>query len=377
MPMSRPAYMDASIATPRLTANQHTGNGRDHLCIVEHPDVLIIFPSWCSSDHSLSHIIQHVNYTQVPNFDMALQTGYNLAGWESTFLKAGISATSAKMYAQTFSSEEITRNSLHMLDCMMLKELGIKTMGDVLAILKLTEEPSVSHMKLPTAKLPQLISEMTTQQFRKFRIDWDIFTRMTNLPTAQTNIQLYNCADEAVQNSIINTYPDKLLDMLKASVSAESVSYLSEVMDIRACVEEIGVGVDNRVLDVYEWIPGWWHVWALCRDCHFGPTLECGQVSWQHCCCTHLLLLGWHIVFAGSRFCTNAERRYAPIEGEAAAIAWALEKCRIFVMGCPQMIVVTNHQPLTGIFGDRDLSKVHNPRLFRLKEKCLWYFFSI
>ena len=51
--------------------------------------------------------------------------------------------------------------------------------------------------------------------------------------------------------------------------------------------------------------------------------------------------------------------QYAPIEGEAAAIAWALEKCHIFIMGCPQMIVVTNHQPLTGIFGDRDLSKYH------------------
>ena len=65
MPMSGPAYMHASIATPRLTANQHTGNGRDHLRMVERPDAHIIFPSWCSSEYSLSHITQHVNYTQV------------------------------------------------------------------------------------------------------------------------------------------------------------------------------------------------------------------------------------------------------------------------------------------------------------------------
>ena len=78
---------------------------------------------------------------------------------------------------------------------------------------------------------------------------------------------------------------------------------------------------------------------------------------------------GWHLVFAGSRFCTDAERRYAPIEGEAAAISWALEKCRMFILGCPNVIVVTDHEPLKGLFGDRDLSKVHNPRLFRLKEK--------
>ena len=59
------------------------------------------------------------------------------------------------------------------------------------------------------------------------------------------------------------------------------------------------------------------------------------------------------------------------------AIAWALEKCHIFVMGCPKVIVVTDHQPITGIFGDRDLSKVHNPCLFRLKEKYLRYSFNI
>ena len=86
---------------------------------------------------------------------------------------------------------------------------------------------------------------------------------------------------------------------------------------------------------------------------------------------------GWHIVFVSSRFCINAECWYAPIEVEATAIAWALEKCWIFVMGCLQMIVVTDHQPLIRIFGDRDLSKVHNPCLFRLKEKCLRYSFSI
>ena len=61
--------MDTSVATPRLTANQHTRNGWDYLHIVERPNVHIIFPSWCSRDYSLSRIIQHVNYTQVPNFD--------------------------------------------------------------------------------------------------------------------------------------------------------------------------------------------------------------------------------------------------------------------------------------------------------------------
>ena len=85
----------------------------------------------------------------------------------------------------------------------------------------------------------------------------------------------------------------------------------------------------------------------------------------------------WCIVFAGSRFCTDAEHRYIPIEGKVAAITWELEKFRIFIMGCTNVMVVTDHQPLMGIFGDRDLSKIQNPRLFKLKEKPLRYFFTI
>ena len=52
---------------------------------------------------------------------------------------------------------------------------------------------------------------------------------------------------------------------------------------------------------------------------------------------------GWHLVFAGSRFCNDAESHYTPIEGEAAAIAWALMKCRMFITGCPNLIVVMDH----------------------------------
>lgn len=86
---------------------------------------------------------------------------------------------------------------------------------------------------------------------------------------------------------------------------------------------------------------------------------------------------GWRLVFAGSRFCNEAESRYAPIEGEATAIAWALAKCRMFIMGCPNLVVVTDHAPLLGIFGNRELSKVTNPRLFKIKEKTLLFRFTI
>ena len=70
----------------------------------------------------------------------------------------------------------------------------------------------------------------------------------------------------------------------------------------------------------------------------------------------------------------DAERRYAPIKGKATATAWGLEKCRISIMGCPNVIVVTDHQTLTGMFDDRYFNRVHNPRL---KEKCLRHSFII
>ena len=43
---------------------------------------------------------------------------------------------------------------------------------------------------------------------------------------------------------------------------------------------------------------------------------------------------GWKITLAGSRFLTPAEKNYAPVEGEALAVAWALGQTKFFTMGC-------------------------------------------
>ena len=84
---------------------------------------------------------------------------------------------------------------------------------------------------------------------------------------------------------------------------------------------------------------------------------------------------GWVITLAGSRFLSGAETRYAPIEGEALALVWALEQCKYFTMGCQDLLIVTDHQPLVKIFGDRSLAEIPNTRLFRLKQRALpWYF---
>ena len=86
---------------------------------------------------------------------------------------------------------------------------------------------------------------------------------------------------------------------------------------------------------------------------------------------------GWKLTFASNRFTHNAEERYAPIEGEALAVAYALEKARHFVLGCRNLIVATDHKPLLNILNDRHLADIKNPRLFSLKEKTLPYRFKI
>ena len=86
---------------------------------------------------------------------------------------------------------------------------------------------------------------------------------------------------------------------------------------------------------------------------------------------------GWHLVFAGSRFTTPAERRYAPTEGEALAVSWGLNNAKMFVLGCMDLIVITDHKPLLNIFNHRDLSTITNLQLFKLNEKTLQYCFTI
>ena len=85
----------------------------------------------------------------------------------------------------------------------------------------------------------------------------------------------------------------------------------------------------------------------------------------------------WKLVLAGSRVTTQAESRYAPIEGEALGVAYGLQQCRIFVIGCPDLIVAVDHKPLTRILNERPLESIENPRLLRIKEKTLMYKFKI
>lgn len=65
-----------------------------------------------------------------------------------------------------------------------------------------------------------------------------------------------------------------------------------------------------------------------------------GYVLWQRKCkCARIHPMccqgGWVVVPVCSRFCTAAETRYAPTEGELLWVAWTLSKTWHYTLGCP------------------------------------------
>ena len=52
---------------------------------------------------------------------------------------------------------------------------------------------------------------------------------------------------------------------------------------------------------------------------------DCEMLKAPHCGEDH-----WKLILSGSRFCKDAESWYRPVEGEALAMAFALESTRMF-----------------------------------------------
>ena len=73
----------------------------------------------------------------------------------------------------------------------------------------------------------------------------------------------------------------------------------------------------------------------------------------------------------------GGKSHYAPIEGEALAVADSLDKARFFVLGCSDLTIAVDHKPLLKILGNRLVEDIPNGRLRNLKEKTLRYRFKI
>ena len=68
-----------------------------------------------------------------------------------------------------------------------------------------------------------------------------------------------------------------------------------------------------------------------------------------------------------SRALTSTEQRYAQIEKEALAIAWACDKFNYYLAG-RSFVVETDHKPLLAVLGSKELSKLPiRVQRFRLK----------
>ena len=104
----------------------------------------------------------------------------------------------------------------------------------------------------------------------------------------------------------------------------------------------------------------------------FQQACRCDPIEGPNCGGDH-----WVVVFAGSRFTTSAESRYAPIEGEALAVVYGLVSCKIFILGCPNLVVSVDHKPLVKVLGDQPLGQIKNPRLQKMKEKTMPYQYRI
>ena len=86
---------------------------------------------------------------------------------------------------------------------------------------------------------------------------------------------------------------------------------------------------------------------------------------------------GWKLIYAGGRFNSPAESKYAPIEGELLGIAIALHKSRYLVQGNDNLTVLTDHKPLVGFLGKLIDTEMENRRMQNLRRKTQNYNFVI
>ena len=103
--------------------------------------------------------------------------------WKQFLKEAGIPAEEAKKYAKTFHDNRIQKPEDLSRD--ILKELGVTVIGDAIAITRAATSSksnranpatsdAKSHFK-PKIDLPRIKSQMTTAEFRKFKLDWQVY----------------------------------------------------------------------------------------------------------------------------------------------------------------------------------------------------------
>jgi len=139
---------------------------------------------------------------------MALRT---VADWTQYFIAAKMPDDASATYAKAFYDNRLTETSLNDLSKEYLKDLEITVIGDIIAILKHIKTTNSSATLTPTVtpknviKPPEIKSDMTHPQYRKFKVDWNVYKHITNIPISQIPAQIYNLCDDTLQHHIINS----------------------------------------------------------------------------------------------------------------------------------------------------------------------------
>ena len=125
---------------------------------------------------------------------MALQLNTE-PSWKHFLLASGIPDNESAEYSKIFVENRINEVVILDITADHLKAMDITVVGDILSILRHAKTllppqtpvpdsttPSSQVYRPPRAmvKLPNIVSEMTHPQFRKFGIDWDVYKKITN-----------------------------------------------------------------------------------------------------------------------------------------------------------------------------------------------------
>ena len=162
---------------------------------------------------------------------MALRTATDWKVWLSDL---PLTEEVISKYAKQFEEAEITEEDLPEFNRELLDELNISKPGHRTKILRKAKDVETSttastRMIKSDVKLPQVTSNCSPSEFRKFLIDWNIYKSENQIGGSKSNKLLYSACDHALQNSIING----LSNFLEVS-EAELIEYIKSTVTKRS-----------------------------------------------------------------------------------------------------------------------------------------------
>ena len=101
---------------------------------------------------------------------------------------------------------------------------------------------------------------MTHPQFWKFKVDWDVYKKITGLPVNQIPTHLYSTCDESVQTSLINTLPNffasdettllaKAIVTKRVNLTIHWMTFASIIQDEHESIQDFAIKLRSAAVD--------------------------------------------------------------------------------------------------------------------------------